>query len=290
MMAYIFPSTIEEALQCRTAAPVGQFIAGGTDLMVAMADQTVSPDPLIDLSRIPELRGIKEMEEGIWIGSTTLLSELAADPRLPSTLVQGSASVGSLQIRNQATVGGNICNASPCGDTITPLIVLGGELVLISPAGRREVSVAEFFVGPKETIMNPDELLAGAKIPRETLSGGSSFRKIGQRNGQIISQVNVAVWVKAKAGGLVDDVRAAAGSVGPVPIELGKAAEALKGSEMTGEIIAEAVRLAAMEIRPISDVRATADYRRSVIAPLLMEALEEAWAEALKQDDLSTPK
>ncbi len=280
MTDYIFPSTIEEALQARVAAPEGRFIGGGTDLMVLMAADMLSPDPLIDISRIPELRGIRETEEGLEIGAATPLAELASDPRLPSVLVQGAASVGSLQIRNLATVGGNICNASPCGDTITPLIVLEGELVLISPAGRREVAVAEFFTGPKKTVLNQDELLAGIKIPRKNLSGGSSFKKIGQRNGQIISQVNVAVWVKVKAGRKVGEIRAAAGSVGPVPIPLLKAAATLKGSGMTPGIIADAARLASIEISPISDVRATADYRRSVIGTLLTDALAEAWAEA----------
>ena len=248
--------------------------------MVVMADQAVAADPLIDISRIPEMRGILETGEGLEIGAATPLAELAADPRLPSVLVQGATSVGSLQIRNLATVGGNICNASPCGDTITPLIVLGAVLVLVSPSGRREVVVEEFFTGPKKTVMNPDELLAGIKIPGANLTGGSSFKKIGQRNGQIISQVNVAVWVKAKAGRKVGAIRAAAGSVGPVPIRLLKAAATLKGSGMTPGIIADAARLAMIEISPISDVRATADYRRSVIGTLLSDALKEAWAEA----------
>lgn len=132
-MAYIFPTTIDEAIQFLAAAPAGRFIAGGTDLMVSISDETIPPDPLIDISRIPELRGIEETDEGLVIGPATSLTELAADPRLPSTLAQGSAWVGSLQIRNLATVGGNICNASPCGDTLTPLIVLGAVLVLLSP-------------------------------------------------------------------------------------------------------------------------------------------------------------
>jgi CO/xanthine dehydrogenase FAD-binding subunit len=174
-MDYLFPSTIEDAVEARAEAPNGQFIAGGTDLMVIMADQAVPPDSLIDISRIPELRGIKETEEGIEIGPATTLAELATDSRLPLVLVQGLASVGSLQIRNLATVGGNICNASPCGDTLTPLIVLGAVLVLVSPSGRREVAAEEFFTGPKKTILKRGELLAGIKIPRESLSGGSSF-------------------------------------------------------------------------------------------------------------------
>jgi len=284
-MDYLFPSTIEDAVEARAEAPNGQFIAGGTDLMVIMADQAVPPDSLIDISRIPELRGIKETEEGIEIGPATTLAELATDSRLPLVLVQGSASVGSLQIRNLATVGGNICNASPCGDTLTPLIVLGVVLVLVSPFGRREVAAEEFFTGPKKTILKRSELLVGIKIPRESLSGGSSFRKIGQRNGQIISQVNVAVWVKANKDKVVDDIRVAAGSVGPVPLVLSKTSAVLKGAEMTGEIIAAATELAVMEISPISDVRATDDYRRSVITPLLTEALKEAWADALEQND-----
>jgi len=288
-MDYLFPSTIEDAVEARAEAPNGQFIAGGTDLMVIMADQAVPPDSLIDISRIPELRGIKETEEGIEIGPATTLAELATDSRLPLVLVQGLASVGSLQIRNLATVGGNICNASPCGDTLTPLIVLGAVLVLVSPSGRREVAAEEFFTGPKKTILKRGELLAGIKIPRESLSGGSSFRKIGQRNGQIISQVNVAVWVQARADRKVGEIRAAAGSVGPVPIRLVKAAATIKGSGMTSEIIADATRLAAAKISPISDVRATDDYRRSVITPLLTEALKEAWAEALEQNDNLAP-
>ncbi len=283
-MDYLFPTTIKEAVQSRVAAPDGLFIAGGTDLMVLMAADAISPDSLIDISRIPELRGVSETERGLEIGAATPLAELAADSRLPLVLLQGAASVGSLQIRNLATVGGNICNGSPCGDTITPLMVLGAILVLISPFGRREVAVGDFFTGPKKTVLNPDEILAGIIIPHKYLVGGSAFRKIGQRNGQIISQVNAAVWMKAKAGGVVEDIRAAAGSVGPVPIELDQTADSLKESELNRERIMDAARLAAMEISPISDVRATADYRQSVITPLLIEALTEAWTGAVEAE------
>jgi carbon-monoxide dehydrogenase medium subunit len=282
---YFVPGSIGEALRrVGEEAARGRrarFLAGGTDLAVQLADGAPAADTLVDLSGLPELAGIRPQGQGLRIGSAVTIEELALRADLPSCLVQGARAIGSPQIRSLGTIGGNLCNASPCGDTLTPVIALDGRLVLLSAEGRREVPAEDFFTGPKATVLREGELLSEVLFGAQALEGGSAFRMIGRRNGQAISQVNVAVWLTCDPGSrAIRDVRAAAGSVAPTPIRLARVEALLRGQAGGEELERAAASAAAEEIRPISDVRASADYRRAVTAALLREALAQALAEA----------
>jgi CO/xanthine dehydrogenase FAD-binding subunit len=229
----------------------------------------------VDVSGIPELLRLESSPDGLRIGASVRLQTLARREDLPACLVQGARAIGSPQIRALGTLGGNLCNASPCGDTLAPVIVLGGRLVLASPGGRREVPAEEFFTGPKATVLRPGELLVEVRFDPRALAGRSAFRYIGQRQGQAISQVNVAVWVR-DGHGKVEELRAAAGSVAPTPMRLKAAEKVLRGKAWSEELGRQAGQAAAEEVRPIDDVRAPAAYRRLLTAALLREALQEA--------------
>lgn len=276
------PATVEEAVALASGALERRqklrFLAGGTDLAVQIAEGVVDPQALVDVTGIAALRTLGRRASGLSIGAAVTMAELLqTDPgKLPNCLVQGARSIGSPQIRNVATVGGNICNASPCGDTLAPIIVLAGRVLLRSPRGSREVPAEDFFLGPKSTVLAEDELLEEILLDAACLEGGSAFRMIGRRNGQAISQVNVAVWLRRSAEGAIDEIRIAAGSVAPVPLRLIKTEALLKGRAPDPGLLEAAEAALRQEIKPISDVRTSERYRRSVSGALFRDALAEA--------------
>jgi CO/xanthine dehydrogenase FAD-binding subunit len=274
-----------------------KYLAGGTDLAVQISEGIVDPALLIDISAVEELRRIEENGEGLRIGAAVTIAELlealraaeagksAESAAIPRCLLQGAGSIGSPQIRHLGTIGGNVCNASPCGDTLAPLIVLAASFSLRSAHSSREVPAEEFFLGPKSTVMEPGELLESIFIPRTHLRGRSAFRMIGKRNGQVISQVNVAVWLRREQGKAhgtgeerplpVQDIRIAAGSVAPIPLRLRRAEQCLRGSVPEASALRAAARAVQEEIQPISDVRTSREYRRGVTAALFMDVMAE---------------
>ncbi len=298
-MEYLLAGSTEEALRlvgglaARGRRP--RYVAGGTDLAVQMqqAGEAFLPaaegpasgtDALVDVSGIPELLRIQSDPGGLGIGACVRLETLAGREDLPACLVQGARAIGSPQVRALGTLGGNLCNASPCGDTLAPVIALGGRLLLASGQGRREVPAEEFFTGPKATVLRPGELLVEVRFDAWALAGRSAFRYIGQRQGQAISQVNVAVWLLDE-GGRIAEIRAAAGSVAPTPLRLAAAESLLRGRAWSEELGREAGQAAAAEVRPIDDVRAPASYRRLLTSALLREALSEAWTAELRRPE-----
>ena len=274
-MEYRVAATVDEALALLGGRDGSRPVAGGTDLAVVLADGLASPQLLVDVAGIPALRGVRRTAEGIAIGAATTIAEIAARPDLPACLCQGARAIGSPQIRNLATVGGNVCNASPCGDTLSPLVALEAAFVLRSRAGSRIVAAEQFFTGPKKTVLAPGELLVEIRIPAPRLAGRSAFRMIGRRNGQVISQVNAAVWL-AVEGGVIREARVAVGSVAPVPLRLKGAEALLTGKTVRGLDLEPVLASAAAGIAPISDVRANLEYRRLVTGSLLRDALVEA--------------
>lgn len=278
-MRYLFPITIKEALEYVSSEKDSKFIAGGTDLINQISDGFITSQMLIDLSQIEKLKKIERTEEEFKIGAAVTLEDIASSKFLPQCLIQGAKSIGSPQIRNLGTIGGNICNASPCGDILTPIIVLGGKLVLISSYGKREISAEDFFIGPKKTIITGNEILTEIVFKKLFLSErNSSFRKIGKRNGQTISQVNVAIWVKKRGkGNEVEDIRVAVGSVAPIPLRLEKVEIFLKGRTIDQETLKDAMKVIDEQIKPISDVRASENYRRMVIGSLFQDAFKEIY-------------
>jgi CO/xanthine dehydrogenase FAD-binding subunit len=280
-MEYLLAESIEHAIHLiddvLARGMNAKYIAGGTDLAVQIADGLVSPHVLVDIAEVNKLIGIDQVDGEEWIGAATSIAEIAESYRLPRCLIQGAQGIGSPQIRNLGTVGGNVCNASPCGDTLAPLLALDAVLLLRSKDGDRSVPAKKFFTGPKQTVLKNGELLVQIVIGENFLEGSSAFRMIGKRNGQAISQVNTAVWLKQEPGsGKVSDIRVTCGSVAPIPLRLERVESLLRGRVIDGDLIEEAKQLVEKEIRPISDVRASEQYRYIVAKSLFSDCLQEA--------------
>jgi len=274
-MNYLKPSTVEEATELLGSSQ-GMILAGGTDACVYMAEGFCDPETLIDIGAIDALRGIEaRQDEGgdiLWIGACTTISEISDSDILPQGLRQGAHAIGSPQIRNLGTIGGNICNASPCGDTLAPLLSLEALFVLRSASGARTVESADFFTGPKQTVLQEGELLECIHLPTAACAWTSAFRMIGNRNGQAISQVNAAVNLKLEDG-VIQAMRAAVGSVAPIPLRLPQLEEALVGKTLQSIQLSDLRAPIMAEIRPIDDVRSTATYRQELAVTLIFDAL-----------------
>ena len=279
------PDTWEQALAMKAAQPDAVPIAGGTDLMVALNFDRARPQAILDLTRVPELRKWEADDGRLRIGAgvtyTRLIEELRE--RLPG-LAMASRTVGSPQIRNRGTVGGNLGTASPAGDGLPPLYVSDAEVELASATGTRRVPVAEFVTGPKRQSAREDELIAAFHLPAAT--GPQQFAKIGTRNAMVIAvcSLALAVWPERRA------VCACIGSAGPTPIRAqeaeafiagvldeeglweGRGALAPSALERFGELVAAAAA-------PIDDVRGTAAYRRHALGVLARRTLTWAWEE-----------
>ncbi len=273
------PRTLREALKLLNEFEDARPIAGGTDLIPAMREEELKARNLIDLTRIEELKGICEGEGEIVIGAATTLRQLEASKviaeRAPA-LWAAAASVGSVQIRNLATLGGNLCNASPAADTAPPLLTLNAVAELASLEGRRTIPVSNLFAGPKLNTLRPQELLTHIRFPTPPKGAGMSFQKIGRRKGHTISIVNASAYLEVD-GGACRDARLALGSVAPTPIRVEEAEEALRGRRMAEELIEEAASICQGLVKPIDDLRASATYRREMSRILVRRALMEAW-------------
>jgi CO/xanthine dehydrogenase FAD-binding subunit len=250
-------------------------IAGGTDVMVRITGEIGEPPTrMLDLWRLDELRGISYDGEAISIGALTTYTEIRRSApcreHLPA-LVDAAATIGAAQIQNRGTLGGNIANASPAGDTLPVLLALDAEIVVGGQRGERTIPAGEFWVAYRRTALAPDELILRIRIP---VAGGreARFRKIGTRRAQAISKVVMALAWRDGGNGASSgwrDVRVALGSVADRPIRAAAAEAALEGRSPTPEAADAAAEALASEITPIDDVRSTADYRRTVAARVL---------------------
>ncbi len=253
-------------------------IAGGTDVMVRLTGEIGEPpERLMDVSRLRELVGIVRDEGSLVLGARTTYAEIRASTEcrlhLPA-LVEAAATVGAAQIQNRGTLGGNIANASPAGDTLPVLLATDAEIVVGSVRGERTVPASEFFPAYRQTALAEDELILRIRIP---LPAGREvrFRKVGTRRAQAISKVVMSVaW--GPEGDSWADVRVALGSVAATPIRALRTERVLEGMPPTPEVAGEAAETLADELHPIDDVRSTADYRRRVSARILHRMLREA--------------
>ena len=280
---YHAPTTVAEALSLMSKyGSDGRFIAGGTDLLLAMKKREVAPGHLISLSDIAGLKGIgDDGSGGVRIGALTTLGEIERSDivrRAARPLCDAVDVMASAQVRSLATIGGNLCSGVPSADTAPPLISLKASLELKGPAGERQVPVEQFFTGPKETVRKADEILAGILIPKpESLSAGC-YLKLMRRHAMDLALVGVAAWLKLDAGKKVcKEARIALGAVAPTPIRVAEV-EALLVNKAIGEgVVAEAARIAGMQCRPISDLRASLEYRCSMVEVFTRRAVTEAY-------------
>ena len=257
-------------------------IAGGTDVMVRITGEIGEPpERMLDLWRLDELRGISTDGGAVTLGALTTYIDIRRSApcreHLPA-LVDAAATIGAAQIQNRGTLGGNIANASPAGDTLPVLLALDAEIDVGGSRGERTIPAAKFWVAYRRTALAPDELILRVRIP---VAGGreARFRKIGTRRAQAISKVVVALAWRERdgaSGRAWSDVRLALGSVADRPIRAGNTESALEGRAPTPETADAAAASLAAEIAPIDDVRSTADYRRAVAARVLHRLIRDA--------------
>ncbi|MDX1385692.1 MAG: xanthine dehydrogenase family protein subunit M, partial [Thermoanaerobaculia bacterium] len=260
----VSPATLAEAIGHLAERPDLRPVAGCTDLMVCEPEERADMPALLDVLGIPELRGIRPRDGGLEIGAAATFTEIRRHPevlRLAPALAEAAAVVGGWQIQNRATIGGNVANASPAGDSLPVLLALHATVVAVGPAGERSIPYADFHTGYRRTALRPGELIAWIRIPAQAEGTVQRFRKVGTREAQAISKVVVALVARLEKGRIAQ-YRLAAGSVAPTPIRLTAVEEAVTGRAPDLETADLAGRLAADSVEPIDDVRSTATYRR----------------------------
>jgi carbon-monoxide dehydrogenase medium subunit len=271
---YHRPVTLQQASELRASKEGARFIAGGTDVMARIHHGTLRPTALISLRSIPGLAGI-EIGERTRIGATTLVADIVSHPELRErfpALCQAAGRLGSEQIRNAATIGGNLCNASPCADSAPSLLVYDAIVRIWGPTGTRDVALADFFVGPGQTSLGPDELLHSILIDTPDDGTRATFLKKG-RVAMDLATASVAAMMLME-GRTCKKARFAAGSVAPLPMRLDKVEALLAGAVVTPALAAQARSLAEQAVKPITDLRSTAHYRRHIVGVYVQRAIE----------------
>lgn len=263
-------------------APSAKVLAGGTDLLADLKFSSHVPGVIVDISRAEDLKVLAITDEGLSIGALVTHTEIMRSPIIRGmfpALVDAAHTIGAVQTRNLGTLGGNLVTGVPSMDSGPTLIALDALVTVVGPSGRRRMPLTEFFVGPRKTILKPDELLAEIVIPKQNLGKPAHFLKFGLRKGQALALVNVAasLWVDWDKHVFVAP-RIALGAVAPTVIRAPKAEAYLEGRTIAPEAMAEAGRIAVEDAKPISDFRASAEYRRDLIAVLSKRALEGAYA------------
>lgn len=253
-------------------------LAGGTDLVIMRSEGIIESDYIVDIKGIESLRHMGVERNLLDIGACVTLDDLSRNaPFAPNAISDGAALVGSWQTRSRATIGGNICRASPAADTLCGLLVLRSQFELASARGARLVPAADFFVGPGKTSMRSDELLTRIVVPQ--VAGGSAYQRFTYRNAMDLSVAGLAVFLEV-VGSRCTDARVAIGACGPKPILVPDAAKALIGSTLDEAAIAAAANEVVAAATPIDDVRGTRKHRLHVLRPLTsrvtLQALERA--------------
>ncbi|MCL6477451.1 MAG: xanthine dehydrogenase family protein subunit M [Peptococcaceae bacterium] len=284
--AYFAPKTPGEALDL--ASRLGnkaKILAGGTDLLIMMKEKMIKPEYLIDINDVQEFKGISyEPGKGAVIGAATKISEIEHSDLIREkyfALHKAAGELGSVQVRSMATIGGNSCHASPAAETPPPLVALGAKVVISSVSGDRELPLEEFILGNRVTALAEGELLTKFVLPEPAPGSVSRYAYIGLRDAMEIDAVNMAVNLTLEDDKrTVKDLRLVMGSVSPRPLVSVEVPGILVGREFNNELVEKAAVAASGEAKPISDIRASAEYRREVVAVLARRLLQEAFGAA----------
>jgi xanthine dehydrogenase small subunit len=272
------PETLAEAYQilAERGSHV-RVIAGGTDLMVLMNAGQLEAASFLDIWRVDELRGISDAGEYLRLGALATYAQLIRSPlvgRYAPALVAASRTVGAVQIQNRGTLGGNIVNASPAGDSLPVLAAYEAELEIGSRRGLRHVAINTFYTGYRQTVLAADELLVAVRLPKLKDGERDFFRKVGTRRAQAISKVVMAARA-AVSERTVGAIRIAVGSVAPTVIRAPQTEALLAGQAITPDLVRQAQACLAGEVTPITDIRSTEHYRRTVTGNLLAKCLRQ---------------
>jgi len=274
------PGSVDECLQILAKrGPDTKVVAGGTDLLPQLKNGVLKPGWVVDLSAVAELRTISDGPDGgLRIGASVTARELELDARVRSrfaALAESAAMVGSVQVRNLATLGGNLCNAAPSADMAPPLLALDAEAVIAGPSGQRRVSMASFFLGVRRTVLAPGELLLEIIVPAQGAQSGGNYLRHTPRRELDIAVVGVASQITL-AGGKCTAARIALAAVAPVPLRATDAEQALVGQPLTPQQIERAADLASGAARPIDDHRGSIEFRNHLVRVLTRRTLTTA--------------
>ena len=275
-LAYECPTTIEEAVAAFAPGDT-RALAGGTDLIVQIREGRKSVGRVVDLKRIPELTAITQQPDGGFrIGAAANFNAIAAHAALttayPSVPNSGRL-VGSLQVQNRASLGGNICNAAPSADAVPVVICLDARAEIAGPKGRREEPVEALFAGPGRNTLAPDEILVSILLPPVKRRSASCYLRFTPRREMDIAIAGAGVAIALGADGTIEDARITLAAVAPVPLRAPMAEKALRGEKPSHALFTNAGRIAAREAKPIGDTRGSVEYRRELVAVLTQRAL-----------------
>jgi CO/xanthine dehydrogenase FAD-binding subunit len=281
------PSTIKDALQA-LSRPGTVPLAGATDLIPALRKGEIKPRLLVNLKQLPDASGIRRTRAGIRIGALTPLADLLESKLIAKDcplLVEVARDFGSPQIRSLATVGGNLCNAAPSADLALPLLVLDARVQVRGARGPRALDLCDFFRGVNKTILRRGEILTAILIPRPRVRTGAAHAKLGVRQAMDLAFAAVAAGLRLRADGRTcAQARVALGAVAPIPMRARKAEALLEGQPVTAALIRTAAAAAAAEARPVTDLRASAEYRRDMTATLAGRVLQQALRRAKQKE------
>ncbi|MDR3573531.1 MAG: xanthine dehydrogenase family protein subunit M [Anaerolineaceae bacterium] len=277
---YCAPTNLPEAISLlEQYGSTARLIAGGTDLLTALKERTDRPDYLINLAGLADLCFIEyDPADGLRIGAAATVRQVekSAVVRLHYPVISSAAAtLASVQIRNLATVAGNICRASPSADLPPALLALGASVRLAGPSGQRDVPLVNFFTGPGKTVLRPDEILTEIRLPPVPCGSGAVYLKHCPRRAMDLAAIGIAAAVTLQAG-RCSAVGIAMGAVAPTPRRAPKAEAILLGQQLSPDLIEQAAEAAAAEASPISDLRASAAYRRQMVSVLVRRALTQA--------------
>ena len=278
---YFRPTTVQEALDLMKEYGTDcKVIAGGTDVVIRLRARTLRVQAIIDISAIPELKGITLSKDKAVIGAAHDLRSLSLDPALLESeweiVAECAGHVSSTQIRNLATLGGNNVDASPSADTTPALLISDAVVNVVGPNGARDIPIDEFFVGPGKTVLEQGELITSFTLPKQ--EGAAAYHKHAIRGDTDISIVGVGVRIALDENGVVTMARVALGGVAPRSIRVKNVEELLVGTKLTDEDIEKAAELARDSITPITDHRATAEYRKEMVYVNVKNMIREAVA------------
>lgn len=273
---YQAPASLDEACRLLVENEGAVPLAGGTDVLVFLRHGKIAPAAVVDLNRISGLDAIEMTEDTVTIGALTSMTALTrsdAVQRLFPSLAIAAKSMGCWQVRNRATVGGNICNASPSADTAPPLLLHDAKAIAMGPDGRREIDFTAFLVGPGSTALAKGELLVAIQLPVPHPDMRSTYVRRQIRRSMDIPLVNVAVGIREEEGA-VAEARICLGAVAPIPYRATEAEALLLGGPLTAEHIVQAAAAAAASARPITDIRSSAAYRTEMVQVFVKRALQ----------------
>lgn len=275
---YISPENKEEALKILKEEGVNAcIVAGCSNVLPNIRDKNLTLKFLVDISDIEELRGINKKKDKICIGPLTTIAELINSELIlkeSKVLIQAAEQFADPLVRNSATIGGNLVTASPAADMAVPLLTLDALIEIESVGQKREVKLRDFFLEPGKTVLQDDEMIVGIEFEQSDINKNGYFIKLGQRKAMAIAIASIAVNLKVKQN-KITRIRVAAGSVAPTPIRLTTAEEFLKDKEINNKLVEEAMDRVREEVEPISDIRASIDYRRYVSGILFKRAFKK---------------